>query len=80
MFADISWMKKKLISPKHTSELKIVCFLLGDSSHAITADVGITETAEAAQFFGSDGVIVTGSATGKAASQQEIRGKSCLQI
>ncbi|XP_038070027.1 uncharacterized protein F13E9.13, mitochondrial-like [Patiria miniata] len=42
-------------------------------SHAITADVGITETALAAEFFGSDGVIVTGSATGQEASQQEIK-------
>jgi membrane complex biogenesis BtpA family protein len=36
------------------------------ASHAITADVPIEEAAEAARFFGSDGLIVTGTATGKA--------------
>jgi uncharacterized protein len=35
------------------------------ASHAITADVPIEEAADAAQFFGSDGLIVTGTATGK---------------
>ncbi|CAG2180229.1 unnamed protein product, partial [Oppiella nova] len=34
------------------------------SSHAITADVDVLETAKAAEFFLSDGVIVTGSRTG----------------
>ena len=34
------------------------------SSHAITADTSIAEHAHAAEFFGADGVIVTGSATG----------------
>lgn len=42
------------------------------SAHAITQDVGITDTAEAAAFFLSDGLILTGSATGKAASLAEI--------
>ena len=36
------------------------------SSHAITADTSIAEHAHAAEFFGADGVIVTGSATGVA--------------
>lgn len=35
------------------------------SSHAITADVSLVETAHAAEFFCSDGVIVTGTATGE---------------
>lgn len=35
------------------------------SSHAITADVTIAENASAAQFFGADGVIMTGPATGQ---------------
>jgi len=43
------------------------------SSHAITSDVSIAETAHAAEFFGSDGVIVTGTATGTTASAQELR-------
>jgi hypothetical protein len=42
------------------------------SSHAITADVDIVETAHAAEFFLSDGVIVTGVATGVAASIEEV--------
>lgn len=42
------------------------------ASHAITADVSIGEMAEAAEFFGSDGVIVTGSATGKPVSLSEL--------
>jgi membrane complex biogenesis BtpA family protein len=36
------------------------------SSHAITADVDVGETTKAAEFFGADGVIITGIATGKA--------------
>lgn len=35
------------------------------ASHAITADIPLSEAVEAAGFFGSDGVIVTGTATGK---------------
>jgi hypothetical protein len=42
------------------------------SSHAITADVDIVETAHAAEFFLSDGVIVTGVATGQEASLEEL--------
>jgi uncharacterized protein len=36
------------------------------SAHAITCDVDIGETAKAAEFFGADGVIITGIATGQA--------------
>lgn len=35
------------------------------ASHAITADISIADAAEAAAFFLADGVIVTGTATGK---------------
>lgn len=35
------------------------------SSHAITADVNLAEAARTAEFFGADGVIVTGIATGR---------------
>jgi membrane complex biogenesis BtpA family protein len=35
------------------------------AAHAITADVTLGETAETVEFMGADGVIVTGSATGK---------------
>ncbi|HEY8903026.1 MAG TPA: BtpA/SgcQ family protein [Chthoniobacterales bacterium] len=35
------------------------------SSHAITADISLAETAKAAEFFCADGVIITGTATGE---------------
>jgi membrane complex biogenesis BtpA family protein len=51
------------------------------SAHAITADVDIVETAHAAEFFLSDGVIVTGVATGQEASLEELeRVKAAVQI
>ena len=43
------------------------------SAHAITADVSLVATAKAAEFFLADGVIVTGAATGEAASAAEVR-------
>ncbi len=42
------------------------------SAHALTADVSLTETAHAAEFFLSDGVIVTGAATGSPADAAEV--------
>jgi len=42
------------------------------SSHALTADVTITETAHAAEFFLSDGLILTGKQTGAEADSNEI--------
>lgn len=43
------------------------------SAHALTADIDIAETAKAAEFFRSDGVIVTGSATGTSANLAELK-------
>jgi membrane complex biogenesis BtpA family protein len=43
------------------------------SSHAITADVGIGETAHAAEFMRADGVIVTGASTGVQPAEDDIR-------
>lgn len=43
------------------------------AGHAITADVSISETAKAAAFFGADGVIVTGVATGEPADLADLR-------
>lgn len=43
------------------------------SSHAITRDVDIAETAKAAEFFLSDGVILTGTHTGSEADVDEIK-------
>jgi predicted TIM-barrel enzyme len=42
------------------------------SAHAITADVSLTETAKAAEFFLADGVIVSGVATGEPADASEV--------
>ena len=42
------------------------------SSHAITADVSIGETAHAVEFMRADAVIVTGSATGVQPSEPDI--------
>jgi membrane complex biogenesis BtpA family protein len=43
------------------------------SSHSITSDVNIAETAHAAEFFLSDGIIVTGESTGKEADLEEVK-------
>ena len=43
------------------------------SSHAITQDISLLDTAKAAHFFMSDGVIVTGNHTGMAASVEELK-------
>jgi uncharacterized protein len=40
--------------------------------HAITADLTIGEAAEAAGFFGSDGIIVSGTATGKPTREEDV--------
>jgi uncharacterized protein len=43
------------------------------SAHAITADVGIAETAHAVEFMRGDAVIVTGAVTGLAPSPEDVR-------
>lgn len=43
------------------------------SSHVITSDVDLVETAKAAEYFQSDGLIITGSSTGVAADLKEIK-------
>ncbi|MBK9126975.1 MAG: BtpA/SgcQ family protein [Phycisphaerales bacterium] len=43
------------------------------SSHAITADVPLREAARTTEFFGADGVIVTGVATGSPASVDDVQ-------
>ena len=48
------------------------------ASHALTADVGIGETAAAAEFMRADAVVVTGSATGECPTEAdvaEVRGR-----
>ncbi len=43
------------------------------SSHSISGDISIEETAKAAEFFLTDGVIVTGAATGEKASVNDVK-------
>jgi len=43
------------------------------AAHAMTADVSLAETAQAAAFFHADGVIVTGSATGQPTNPEHLR-------
>jgi len=42
------------------------------SSHAVTADVSLADTAHAAELFSADGVIVTGTATGAPAIPEDV--------
>ena len=42
------------------------------SAHAMSADVSLVETAHAAHFFRSDGLIITGNATGTQADAQDV--------
>ena len=43
------------------------------ASHSITADVDLAETARAAEFFGADGVVVTGIATGRPTDRDDVQ-------
>jgi len=43
------------------------------SSHFVTSDISIAETAKAAAFFLSDGVIITGNSTGEKALVEEVK-------
>ncbi len=43
------------------------------ASHAITADITLEEAAKAALFFGADGLVVTGAATGKPTNPEDVR-------
>ncbi|XP_041314760.1 uncharacterized protein F13E9.13, mitochondrial-like isoform X3 [Pyrgilauda ruficollis] len=43
------------------------------SAHALTADVSVAQTADAAQLFLADGVVLTGAATGHPADPRQLR-------
>lgn len=43
------------------------------SAHAVTSDVSLVEMAKAAEFFGSDGVIITGTATGEQTNPEHVQ-------
>jgi len=61
---------RKEIGAKH---IKIFCDIKKKhASHAITADVPIADAVEAAEFFGADGVIITGTATGKPCRTEDL--------
>ena len=48
------------------------------SSHALTADVDLAETARAAEFFLADGVVVSGTTTGHPAEPSDVEaGSAC---
>jgi hypothetical protein len=42
------------------------------SSHAITSDIDLAETAQAAEFFGADALVITGKSTGFPPSQNDL--------
>ena len=48
------------------------CNLSLPSSHAVTADLGVVDMATAAEFFLSDGVILTGQSTGRPTNEEEV--------
>jgi len=51
------------------------------SSHALTADVSLVETAKTAEYFLSDGLIITGTSTGEEADINDIKAvKAACQI
>lgn len=43
------------------------------SAHAVTSDLTLEDWVHGADFFGMDGVIITGSATGKAAAKDDLK-------
>ncbi|MDX9912338.1 MAG: BtpA/SgcQ family protein [Phycisphaerales bacterium] len=53
------------------------------ASHALTADLSLADLAHAAEFFGADGLIVTGGFTGRPARVEdlrEVKGASSLPV
>lgn len=53
--------------------IKVLCDIKKKhASHAITADLGIADSAHAAELFGADGLIVTGGFTGQPASGADV--------
>lgn len=61
---------RRMISAEHVAIIADVKKKHG--SHAITADVDLAETAKAAAWFGADGVVVTGTATGEPTSPTDV--------
>lgn len=62
---------RKMIGAEH---IQVFCDLKKKhASHAITADVSLSDAAEAVEFFGADGLIVTGTATGRPTSPGDVK-------
>lgn len=88
--ADEGWMNADagaLLRYRKQLDAARICVLTDikkkHSAHTITADVDLVETAQAAAFMRSDGLIVTGSATGAEAAPselQQLRGTTTLPI
>jgi membrane complex biogenesis BtpA family protein len=56
------------------NRIKILCDIKKKhSSHAVTADLSLVDTAKAAEFFLADGLVVTGLETGSRTDPQEVR-------
>ena len=65
------WLYRKNINAEHISIFTDI--KKKHSAHQITSDVSISETASAASFFLSDGLIVTGNSTGAQANPRELK-------
>lgn len=57
-----------------SDKIYYLILVITHSSHAITQDVSLIETAKAAEFFLTDGIIVTGTATGQPAKPHDVAG------
>ncbi|MEM1220268.1 MAG: BtpA/SgcQ family protein [Bacteroidota bacterium] len=78
--ADEGWMEsdagkllryRKLIGATHIPILADI--KKKHASHALTQDVDLVETANAAHFFAADGVIVTGNSTGQVVREEDLQ-------
>ena len=56
------------------NKFAIIDLKLTHSSHYVTSDISLAETAKSAELFLSDGVIVTGTSTGVSTNTDHIEG------
>jgi predicted TIM-barrel enzyme len=67
------YMSSYICSYKQFSTVLVI------SAHAITSDVSLQETAKAAEFFLSDGIIITGATTGDPVDTGNLHGELQLR-